>query len=95
MTVSMIQMILELPDITSIKEKRRIITSVKEKIIRRYKVSMAEIDLHDSLSYSHVGAAVVSNSKVHGERVMQKILHFVEEDVAGRIEDVKIHSETF
>ncbi len=95
MIVSMIQLILELPDITSIKEKRRIITSAKEKIIRRYKVSMAEIDLHDSLSYSHVAAAVVSNSRAHGERVMQKVLHFVEEDVAGRIEDVKIYSETF
>lgn len=95
MIVSMIQLIIELPDITSIKEKRRIVTSLKEKIIRRYRVSMAEIDLHDSLSYSHMGAAVVSNSKVHGERIMQKILHFVEEDVAGRIQDVQIHTEQF
>ena len=42
MIVSMIQLIIELPEMGSIKEKRRIVKSLKEKLIRRYRISVAE-----------------------------------------------------
>lgn len=95
MIVSMIQLIIELPEIGSIKDKRRVVKSLKEKLIRRYRISVAEVDLQDSLSFAQLGGAVVSNSREHGERVMQKTLHFVEEECLGRIQDVKIVSERF
>ena len=95
MIVSMIQLIIELPDIGSIKDKRRMVKSLKEKLIRRYRVSVAEVDLHESLTFTQLGGAVVSNSREHGERVMQKLLHFVEEECLGRIQDVQILSERF
>jgi uncharacterized protein len=95
MIVSMIQIIIELPEIGSIKEKRRVVKSIKEKLIRRYRISAAEVDLQDSLSFAQLGAAVVSNSKVHGEKIMQKALHFVEQECMGRIQDVQIVSEQF
>lgn len=95
MVVSMIQLIIELPEIGSIKDKRRMVNSIKEKLIRRYRISVAEVDLQQSLGYAHLGGAVVSNSRTHGERVMQKALHFVEEECLGRIHDVQIVSEQF
>lgn len=95
MIVSMIQLIIELPEIGSIKDKRRVVKSLKEKLIRRYRISVAEVDLQDSLSFAQIGGAVVSNSREHGERIMQKTLHFVEEECLGRIQDVQIVSEQF
>lgn len=95
MVVSMIQLIIELPDVGSIKDKRRMVKSLKEKLIHRYRISVAEVDLQTSLTFAHLGAAVVSNSRQHGERVMQKALHFVEEECLGRIHDVQIVSEHF
>lgn len=95
MIVSMIQLIIELPELASIKEKRRIVKSLKEKLIRRYRISVAEVDLQESLGFAQLGAAVVSNSKVHGEKIMQKALHFIEEECMGRIQDVQIVSEQF
>ncbi|HKJ86124.1 MAG TPA: DUF503 domain-containing protein [Spirochaetia bacterium] len=95
MVVSMIQLIIELPEIGSIKDKRRVVKSLKEKLIRRYRISVAEVDLQDSLSFAQIGGAVVSNSREHGERIMQKTLHFVEEECLGRIQDVQIVSEQF
>ena len=70
----MIQLIIELPEMESIKDKRRIVKSLKEKLIRRYKITVAEVDLQDSLAFAQLGAAVVSNSKIHGEKIMQKAL---------------------
>lgn len=95
MVVSMIQFIIELPDSTSIKEKRRVVKSLRDKLIRRFRVTAAEVDLHQSLVFSQVGAAVVSNSRSHGESVMQKVLTFVEDEAVGRIQDVQIVSEVY
>ena len=95
MVVSMIQLIIELPEIGSIKDKRRMVKSLKEKLIRRYRISVAEVDLQDSLTFTQLGGAVVSTSRQHGEQVMQKALHFVEEESLGRIQDVQIVSERF
>jgi len=91
----MIQLIIELPDVGSIKDKRRMVKSLKDRLIRKYRMSMAEVDLQDSLSFVQLGGAIVSNSKVHGEKVMQKALRFVEEECMGRIQDVQIVSEQF
>jgi uncharacterized protein YlxP (DUF503 family) len=91
----MIQLIFEIPDVDSIKEKRRIIRSVKDKLQRRFHLSAAEVDLQDSLSFAQIGGAVVSNSKVFGESVLQKALEMIENEVPVRIQDVSIYSEEF
>jgi uncharacterized protein YlxP (DUF503 family) len=95
MIVSMIKCIIELPGISSIKEKRRIVNSLKDRIFHKYKVSISEVDLHDSLSFTQLGVAIVSNSKEFGEKVMNKILLFIEENVPGRLVDSAIMSEAF
>ena len=95
MVVSMIQLIIELPDIDSIKEKRRLVNSVKDKLHQKFKLAAAEVDLQESLSFTQIGAACVSNSKQYGEQVLQKALRFVEDSVPGRLQDVQIYSETF
>ncbi|MDR2542930.1 MAG: DUF503 domain-containing protein [Treponema sp.] len=95
MVVSMIQFIFELSDVTSIKEKRRIVKSVTEKMRGRFKISAAEVDLQDSLSFSQIGGAIVSNSKTFGETVLQKAFNMVESETPVRIQDMKIYSEEF
>lgn len=95
MVVSMLSVILEIPDVGSIKDKRREIHSLRDRVIRKFHVSAAEVDLLDSRSFSQFGCAVVSNSKVHGERVMQRVLEFVENEISGRVQDAQIHSEIY
>ena len=91
----MIQIIFEIPDIDSIKEKRRVIKSVMEKMRRRYRMSAAEIDLQDSLSFAQIGGAIVSNSRVHGETVLRKAFDMIEKETPVRIQDMSIYSEEF
>ena len=91
----MIQFIIELPDINSIKDKRRIINSIKSKLQQRFKLSVAEVDLQDSWCFAQIGAAIVSNSKQFGESVLHKAFRFIEGNMQGRLIDVKIISEFF
>jgi uncharacterized protein YlxP (DUF503 family) len=95
MVVSMIQFIIELPEVHSIKDKRRIVKSLKDRIQQRFKVSIAEVDLQDSLRFAQIGAALVSNSKRFGESVMHKILGYAEENAPGRLADAKIMTEQY
>jgi len=95
MIVSMIQIIFELPEIGSIKDKRRIVQTVKSKLQRRFHLSAAEVDLQDSLSFAQIGAALVSNSRVFGESVLQKAFTMIEDEIPVRIHDMSIHSEEF
>jgi uncharacterized protein YlxP (DUF503 family) len=95
MIVSMMQLIFEIPDVESIKDKRRIIRSVKDKLVKRFRISAAEVDLQDSLSFGQIGGALVSNSRNFGEMVLQKAFKMIEDEMPIRIQDMKIHSEEF
>jgi uncharacterized protein YlxP (DUF503 family) len=91
----MIQMIFEIPDVDNIKEKRRIVRSIKDKLQGRFHLSAAEVDLQDSLSFAQIGGALVSNSKTFGESVLHKAFEMIEKEVPIRIQDVSIYSEEF
>ena len=95
MIVSMIQFIIEIDFVESKKDKRNTVKSLKDRISHKFKVSVSEVDLLDALHFAQIGAAYVTNSKVHGEKVMHNILNFVEENSPGRIVDVQIMSQAF
>ena len=95
MVVSMLKFIIELPESHSLKDKRRVIRSLKDKLIKKFKLSVSEIDLQDSLGYAQLGAALVSNSRKFGETVLQKAVDFVEHENVGRLHDYSILSEFY
>lgn len=95
MVVSILHFVLDLPDIGSIKEKRQIVQSVKNRLQNKFKISVAEVDLQDSWRFAEIGAAVISNSKQYGESVLHKALRFAENFVPGRIRDTSIFSEFY
>jgi len=95
MVVSMLDIIIELPESVSLKDKRRVVSSVKQRLRNKFRVSCAEVDILDSLSFAEIGAALVSNSRVFGESVMNKALAVVEDEYGLRIHDAQIHSEVY
>ncbi|MDR0600719.1 MAG: DUF503 domain-containing protein [Treponema sp.] len=95
MIVSMIQIILKVPGVGSVKDKRRVVKSLKDRLWRRFKLSAAEVDLQDSLSFAQIGGALVSNSRTFGEAVLNKALKMIEDEGTIVIQDVQIHSEEF
>lgn len=91
----MLQVIIEVPESLSLKDKRRVVKSIKDKLRLRFHVSCAETDLQDSLRFGQIGAALVSNSAEFGETVMRKALATIESELSLRIYDSSITSERF
>jgi uncharacterized protein len=95
MVVSMLALVIEIPESASLKDKRRVVSSVKQKLRTKFRVSCAEVDLLDSLAFAEIGAAIVSNSREFGESVMHKALAVVEDEYGLRVHDAQIHSEIY
>lgn len=91
----MIKLIAEIPGADSLKAKRRVVLSIKDKMRRRFHISAAEVDLHDALAFTEIGGALVSNSAAFGEAVLQKAFEAIESESPIRVQDVRIHSEEF
>lgn len=95
MVVSMLQVIIEFPEVNNIKDKRKELVSLKARLSRKFRISVAEVDLQSSLLFSQIGAAYVSNDQDHGESVMRKAVDFIEVCIPGRIHDFQVYSEVY
>lgn len=91
----MFQLLIELPETSSLKDKRRVVKSIKDRMRIRFHLSCAETELQESLRFAQIGAALVSNSAEFGESVMRKALASIENDFSLRIHDSQIVSERF
>ncbi len=57
----------------SLKEKRHVIKSVKDRLRERFNVSVAEIDHLDSWQNAVLAAVTVSNDRIHAEQILQAV----------------------
>ncbi len=71
------------------------VKSLTDRLHRKFKLSIAEVDLQESLSFAQIGAAYVSNSVRFGDSVMQKVITFIEDEAPGRVHDISVHSEQY
>jgi uncharacterized protein YlxP (DUF503 family) len=57
----------------SLKEKRHVIKSLKDRLRERFNVAVAEIDGLDSWQSAVVAAVTVSNDRIRAEQVLQAV----------------------
>ena len=67
----------------SLKEKRHVVESLKDRLRHKFNVSVAEIDYQDLWQRSVVAAVTVSPDRPFAE----KVLRAVEEEAAGMLGD--------
>jgi hypothetical protein len=95
LVVSILTFALELEHVESLKQKRSVVKSLKDQLQHRFKLSVAEVDENDSLARAMLAAAVVSNSRNHGEAVLAKVLSYAEVHAEARMVDVEVFSEVY
>ena len=77
MIVGVLQLELSVPDSFSLKDKRRVIKSLKDRIAHGHNVSIAEVGALDEHRRSVLGLAMVSNDKSYVEGALSKLVDFV------------------
>jgi uncharacterized protein YlxP (DUF503 family) len=77
MTVGVLQMELGIGDAMSLKDKRRVIKSLKDRIAHGHNVSIAEVGALDEHRRSIMGVAMVANDHAYVEGALSKLVDFV------------------
>lgn len=85
MVVGVITWEIQIFDARSLKEKRKVVKSLKERLKSRYNLSVAETDYQDSWQRAELTAAIVATDKPYADKVLSKADSLVEAQGLGRI----------
>ncbi len=81
---------LHLPDVGSLKGKRHALKGLKERLRRRFEISVAEVGHQDSWQRATLALACVSGDSRHANEVISKAMDFIENNVEGYVIDVQL-----
>lgn len=87
MVVGVIGWDIQIYEARSLKDKRAVVKSLKQRLRDRLNVSVAETGHHDLWQRSEITACVVATDRRRAESVLDKADRLVESEVRGRIID--------
>jgi uncharacterized protein len=74
MTVGLLILELHIAEAQSLKDKRHVLRSLKDRLREKFNVAVAELDYHDTWQRSVVGVVTLSNEENHVEESLQHVL---------------------
>jgi uncharacterized protein YlxP (DUF503 family) len=74
MPVGLLTLELRIPDAHSLKDKRQIVRSLKDRLRRKFNIAIAELGFQDVWQSSTIGIVTLSNAEQHVEESLQHVL---------------------
>ncbi|MCK4999606.1 MAG: DUF503 domain-containing protein [Anaerohalosphaera sp.] len=93
MLIGAVTITINLPGISSLKQKRAIVKSLIERLKNRFNFAVAEVAKNDSKQQAVIGLSTVSNDGIHIEKQIDKLIDFTKAD--GRFFISTIQREIF
>jgi uncharacterized protein YlxP (DUF503 family) len=72
---------IHIPDARSLKDKRQVLRSLKERLRSRFNVAVAELDYQDTWQRSQIGIVSLSNDQAHLEQSMRAVCDEAEQQL--------------
>ncbi len=91
MVVGVCTIELWIPESQSLKDKRQVLHSVKDRLRGKFNLSIAEVDGQDLWQKAVLGMACVANDGSHVEQVLEQALNVIKS--MPTIEVVRVHRE--
>ena len=85
--IGVLQFCIEIPYATSLKDKRRVVQSLKERVRREFNVSVAEIDTLDDMTLATLGVAMTGNDIPYINGALDKLLNTLHDSRDGTLSD--------
>ena len=93
MIICLAKILISTVECNSLKEKRSIVNSIKERIKNKFNIRIAEVDYADDKKRSLLGMATVSNDDAVANSIINKSIDLIETSFPGRITDVKLEMD--
>ena len=78
MIIGILTIRLHIPQSNSLKAKRQVIKSLKDRLRNNFNVSVSEVDSHDKWQLADIAIATVSSDKAHCNSALSNVLNFIE-----------------
>jgi len=78
MPVGLLTLEIYIPDSHSLKDKRQVLRSLKDRLRARFNVAVAELDHNDAWQRAQVGVVTISNDPAHLEQSLQAVFNEAE-----------------
>ncbi|QDU32937.1 hypothetical protein KS4_09760 [Poriferisphaera corsica] len=89
MVIGVLQVELVVDGSTSLKDKRRVVKSLKDRLHREHQVSVAEVGMQDSMTTAVLGIVMAASDVKYAQGAMDKL---VDKIMAGRGYYVQDHN---
>ena len=87
MIVGVLRIDLAVYESHSLKDKRRVVRGIKDRLIHRFNAAVAEVDALDSRQQAVLGVAVVSNETARVHHCLDTIVDFVRRQPGANLID--------
>ena len=74
MVIGVLQLELEVDGAMSLKDKRRVVKSLKDRLHREHQVSVAEVDLQDNIRTAMLGIVMAGSDLKYVQSAMDKLV---------------------
>lgn len=88
MKILVMEITMRVSFVNSLKEKRMILRSIRDKLKNKFNISIAETKDNDNHKSIVLGLCSVSSDKKILESTSEKIINFIEENLDGEIVDI-------
>ena len=90
MVVGTLQVELTIPGVDSLKDKRMVLRSLKDRVRKSFNVSIAEVDDNDQWQSAVLAVVVVSNDRRFANQVLSKVVDFIGQSRGLVVEDYQL-----
>ena len=90
MVIGICTVVLHIPGAASLKDKRRAIKSLKERLGNKFNVSVAEIGSLDHRQQAELGVAMVANDGAFVTSALDKLVDYVRLDPSASLIDYEV-----
>jgi uncharacterized protein YlxP (DUF503 family) len=89
MFIGVLQTELYIGESQSLKDKRRVIRSLVDKVRNRFNVAVSETGKLDSWNYCGLSFVLVSNDAGHLDSMMNSVANFIENQASCEVTDIR------
>ncbi|MDD4889037.1 MAG: DUF503 domain-containing protein [Phycisphaerae bacterium] len=90
MVIGVLQAQLLIRESRSLKDKRRVIKSLKERLSNRFNISIAEVGANEAYQQAVIGVAMVSNDHTHVQGALDQVVSFMQNDPRAELVEFQI-----
>ena len=83
--IGFLEVHLRIPEAHSLKEKRKVVKRVVERLKNKFNVSVSEIGDQDKWQSSIIGVVTVGSSRKIVDATLEKVILFIEELYPGKL----------